>query len=115
MTACTTRGEVEEGHDHRRASDNAPKSPEELTKQIEQLVVEHVAQRRRAVRDAVERGVGGASSSNRVGKSSTDAEETRVLWRLVLVVDDAPSRLPSRWFNDVPADDRAGSAAAPRA
>ena len=52
---------------------STPKSPEELTKQIEQLVAQYVAESRRAVRDAVERAFGVSPSAGRVGKASASA------------------------------------------
>jgi hypothetical protein len=47
-----------------------PKSTEELTKQIEQLVAEYVAESRRAVQDAVSRAFGSTSSPS-TSKAST--------------------------------------------
>jgi hypothetical protein len=52
---------------------STPKSPEELTKQIEQLVAQYVAESRRAVRDAVERAFGTSPSPSRIGKASASA------------------------------------------
>ncbi len=53
-----------------------PKSPEELTKQIEQLVAQYVAESRRAVRDAVERALGGSVAS-RDAKASASPKASR--------------------------------------
>ncbi len=53
---------------------NTPKSTEALTKQIEQLVAQYVAESRRAVRDAVERAFGGSSSTT----SSRGSKEVAV-------------------------------------
>jgi len=56
---------------------STPKSTEDLTKQIEQLVGQYVAESRRAVRDAVERAFGATPSSNRIVKSSASTKVSR--------------------------------------
>lgn len=56
---------------------STPKSPEELTKQIEQLVAQYVAESRRAVRDAVERAFGTSPSSSRIGKTGASPKVSR--------------------------------------
>lgn len=52
-------------------------SPEELTKQIEQLVARYVEESRRAVREAVERGFGTSPSPSRPSKATTTTRVSR--------------------------------------
>ncbi len=56
---------------------STPKSPEELTRQIEQLVARYVEESRRAVREAVERGFGTSPSPSRASKGPTTTRGSR--------------------------------------
>jgi hypothetical protein len=56
---------------------STPKSPEELTKQIEQLVAQYVEESRRAVREAVERGFGASPSPSRPSKAPPTTRGSR--------------------------------------